>query len=372
MALPPAPLLPARALKSGLLVLALASLACAGAARDPAGVPGADAGDGPADAGATEPACTPACTAPNTTCEGQACVCAAGHHDGGDGSCVAAGTCASGFGLKPGESTCRALAEVCPPGACVTARGWSQGQCDYVVLPDGTACPGQSNDRCVTRFECRTSQCTGLAPTCGARRPLVLVHGINGSSADFAVMKQRLIADGWPESWIYLFDAQDPKWGCNVDNAEAIRLLVQKAREETCQPRVDLIAHSMGTLSTRDYLKNLGGADLVNTYVTLGGPHHGLASPCYAPGFLGVCVWREMCETGDFIKQLNSPPAIVGHGHWVSIYGTADTTIPNASSQLAGAENISMPGVEHSGARGLTEDAATYAEVLRVLRYSCW
>ena len=131
-------------------------------------------------------------------------------------------------------------------------------------------------------------------------------------------------------------------------------------------------ARCMGSLSSRYYVKNLGGQTKVNTYVTLGGPHHGLSSPCFAPGFLNVCVWKELCETGDFIRELNAPPSIVGHGPWVSIYGTADTTIPNASSQLAGAEMIAMPGVEHSGAKGLNEDAATYAEIKRVLGYACW
>lgn len=356
-----------------LAALLLASLAgCASPAEEALAPDSGDPDGGLSDAGPAAPACVPACTAPHTACEGAACVCAPGHHDGGDGSCVAAGSCAPGYGLRAGESRCLPVAEVCPPGKCVVAHTWSGGQCNYVVVPDGTACAGTSADQCTTRFECRNSQCTGVAPGCGARRPLVLVHGINGSSAEFTVMKQRLVADGWPASWIYLFDAKDPKWGCNVDNAAAIRSLVEKAVAETCQPRVDVVAHSMGTLGSRYFLKNLAGAGLVNTYVTLGGPHHGLSSPCYAPDFLGVCVWRELCESGDFIKQLNAPPVIVGQGRWVSIYGTADTTIPNASSQLTGAENISMPGVEHSGAKGLTEDAATYAEILRVLGYSCW
>ena len=63
---------------------------------------------------------------------------------------------------------------------------------------------------------------------------------------------------------------------------------------------------------------------------------------------------------------------IVGSGKWVSIYGTADKTIPNASSQVTGAEMIAMPGVGHYGPGGLNEDAATYAQVLRVLGYGCW
>jgi triacylglycerol lipase len=203
-------------------------------------------------------------------------------------------------------------------------------------------------------------------------RPVLLVHGVNGSSKDFATMIQRLIADGWPADWIFPFDAQDPSWGCNKDNAAALQALAEKARKATCQSRIDVIAHSMGSISSRYWIKNLGGQDVVNTYVTLGGMHHGLSSPCWAPGFLGVCVWKELCKSGDFIAQLNADPATPGKLHWVSMYGTADETVPNESSQLDGAENIPFEGVEHSGAKGLQEVEAVYLEVRRVLAYPCW
>ena len=56
-----------------------------------------------------------------------------------------------------------------------------------------------------------------------------------------------------------------------MDNAETIGQLVESVQAQTCQPRVDIVAHSMGTISSRYYIKNLGGLDEVNTYVTLGG-----------------------------------------------------------------------------------------------------
>ena len=204
---------------------------------------------------------------------------------------------------------------------------------------------------------------------CLERRPVVLVHGVNGSSDNYAAMIPRLVADGWPEDWIFAFDAKDPSWGCNVDNAADIASLVEHAMAATCTSRVDLVAHSMGTLSSRYFVKNLGGTEVVNTYVTLGGMHHGLSSSCWAPDFLGVCVWQEICKTGPFVAQLNAPPATPGELHWVSIYGTADESIPNDSSHLDGAENIVMDGVTHVG---LLEDEATYEEVKRVLGYPCW
>jgi len=120
------------------------------------------------------------------------------------------------------------------------------------------------------------------------RQPILLVHGINGSSADFAVMVERLVQGGWPRAWVRALDFPDARWGCNRDNADLVRDAVAALRRTTGAARVDLVAHSMGVLSTRYYLKNLGGTAEVSTYVRLGGMHHGQRSACLNP--LPVCV----------------------------------------------------------------------------------
>ena len=130
---------------------------------------------------------------------------------------------------------------------------------------------------------------------------------------------------------------------------------------------MDLVAHSMGTLSSRYYLKDLGGTARVRRYVTLGGMHHGLSSAC-SPDFpFKPCVWDEICARGEFVAALNADPATPGPTEWVSIYGTADSTIPNSSSILDGAENIAVEGVEHDGPGGLLETASTYVVLRDVL-----
>jgi triacylglycerol lipase len=199
--------------------------------------------------------------------------------------------------------------------------------------------------------------------------PVLLVHGINGSAADYDVMVGRLIEAGWDPASLHAYTFDDPSWGCNVDNAASVNAWVDTILAETDAPRVNLVAHSMGVLSTRYYLKHLGGTDEVNTYLTLGGMHHGLDSSC-SPDFpFKPCIWDEICSTGEYVADLNAAPATPGPVQWISIYGTGDTTVPNASSQLVGAEWIEIPEVEHSGATGLTEDAATFVEIERVLRY---
>ncbi|MBW1873148.1 MAG: hypothetical protein JRJ19_13850 [Deltaproteobacteria bacterium] len=201
-------------------------------------------------------------------------------------------------------------------------------------------------------------------------RPVILIHGVNGSAANFDTMVQRLINDGWPEEHIYAYTFEDPSWGCNVDNAATIAEWVQDILTASGQPRVDMVAHSMGTLSSRYYIKNLGGTEFVNVYVTIGGMNHGLTSPCWSP--IKPCIWEELCSSGEFIAQLNADPATPGELYWVSIYSTTDSTVAPESAQLEGAENIEFEGIDHDGENGLLEVEEVYLEVRRVLRYPNW
>ncbi len=179
--------------------------------------------------------------------------------------------------------------------------------------------------------------------------PILFVHGIKGSAADFDAMIARFVAAGWPAERLFARTFADPAWGCNVDNASAIAGWVAEIRATTGATAIDLVAHSMGTLSTRYYMKHLDGAAAVRAYVTLGGMHHGLQSAC-SPDFpFKPCVWNELCADGAFIADLNAAPATPGPARWVSIYGTGDTTVPNDSSLLTGADNVAVAGATHVG-----------------------
>ncbi len=285
------------------------------------------------------------------------------------------GACEYGFGIPEGGQECVPVDEVCVDApACFRAASWHDGRCAFEMEADGTACEageGDEVDACVERLQCRAGRCAEVRPACAEVRPIVFVHGINGRADEWDPVVARLEADGWPPELLFRFEAEDPSWTCNVDNAEAIGELIEEIRGDTCHPQVDLVAHSMGGVSSRYFMKNLGGDAVVSTFVTLGTMHHGLGSPCLAPEFLGVCVWQELCESGEFMRQLNEAPAVTQGAWWVSIYGTADPTVPNESSHLQGAENISLEGVEHVGPDGMFEREEVYAEVLRVLRYPC-
>ncbi len=203
-----------------------------------------------------------------------------------------------------------------------------------------------------------------------ARRPIVFVHGINGSLANFAVMIDSLAAHGWPKSSLVARTLPDPAWGCNADNAKTIASWVAELMKQTGASQVDLVVHSMGGLSSRHFMKHLGGAALVRTYVSFGSMHHGLGPSCFSP--LDICVWKELCQSGPFVADLDAPPATPGPARWVSIFSTDDGTVPVATSKLVAApgvvvENVQFAGIPHSGAGGLLESPLTLAELERAL-----
>lgn len=181
------------------------------------------------------------------------------------------------------------------------------------------------------------------------------MHGINGRAAESDPVVERLIADGWPPELLFRFEAEDPSWSCNVDNAAVLGALIERVRRDTCHAQVDLVAHGMG--------------EVVSTFVSLGTMHHGLDSPYLAPEFLGVCVWQELCSSGDFMTQPNEAPAVTEGVWWVSIFGAADPTVPNESWRIEGAENVSIEGVEHVGENSMFERQEVYDELVSVLRY---
>lgn len=190
-----------------------------------------------------------------------------------------------------------------------------------------------------------------------AHVPILFIHGINGSAADFDAMIARFTARGWPADYLAAHTFDDPAWGCNVDNAATIATWAAELQASTGASQIDVVAHSMGTLSSRYFEKNLGGTATTRTYVTLGGMHHGLDSSC-SPDFpFKPCVWTEICSTGEYVAQLNADPATPGPSRWISIYGSADTTVPNESSMLTGAENIVIDGADHMG---LLEEQPTF------------
>lgn len=185
--------------------------------------------------------------------------------------------------------------------------------------------------------------------------PVMLVHGWGSSPAVFDTMTVRLARNGRVVYAIAL-PGQD-----NIVNAEAIRDFLATNRLR----RVDIVAHSMGGLSSRWFVKYLRGSVSVAHYVSLGTPHHGLWATCPTPPDRG----GQMCPDGPFLRKLNSGDDTPGLTGYTSIFSADDRLVPASSSRLdGGACHIRDHGVSHGE---LLTDARVFRQVFYSLNGRC-
>jgi triacylglycerol lipase len=200
----------------------------------------------------------------------------------------------------------------------------------------------------------------GVPGTAAAHDPILFVHGWNSSSSTWNTMVSRFQADGWTASelnnWSYDWHQS------NATTASAIKTKVDGILAATGATKVDIISHSMGGLSSRYFIKNLGGGAEVDDWVSLGGPNHGTDTANFC--FDSSCV--EMRQNSTFLKSLNSgdeTPGTVNYGTW---WSPCDEVInPDSSVALTGAANTETACMSHSS---LHEDANVYAQVRDFVR----
>ena len=201
-----------------------------------------------------------------------------------------------------------------------------------------------------------TMLASGAHPVRGASLPpVLLVHGWGSSPAALRTMEARLVRDGRTVHAIAL-PGQD-----NVVNARAIRAFVAARHLR----RVDVVAHSMGGLSSRWWVKFLRGSISVEHYVSLGTPQYGLVPTCVLPLDEG----GQMCPGSAFLRRLNAGDDTQGATRYTSISSRTDGIVPAASSRLdGGACLVTDRGVTH---RELVTDGRVYRQVVQALNGRC-
>jgi pimeloyl-ACP methyl ester carboxylesterase len=173
------------------------------------------------------------------------------------------------------------------------------------------------------------------------RVPVVLVHGYFVNRGYFLPLVRRLEALGVGPVFVPSFrSALAP-----VESfAEELHAHVERIAAGTGQPRVVLVAHSMGGLIARAYIARRG-AGRIAALVTIASPHLGTALAALGVGANA----RQMEEGSDFLAALerseasaeSRPPA-------TCIYSPHDNMVaPQASSRLPWARNVALPGWGH-------------------------
>jgi triacylglycerol esterase/lipase EstA (alpha/beta hydrolase family) len=87
--------------------------------------------------------------------------------------------------------------------------------------------------------------------------PILFIHGIEGSGAQFESQKMRFMSNGYPEAWIDEVDYNSTRAvGDKSEVHHQIDDAIAALRLRTGKSRVDVVAHSLGTSVMYDYLTN--------------------------------------------------------------------------------------------------------------------
>jgi triacylglycerol lipase len=197
--------------------------------------------------------------------------------------------------------------------------------------------------------------CGGEPPAVRPHDPVIFVHGLHGSPAAWRTMVARFAADGWrpADLDVWRYDSRQP----NAATAARLAAEVARVRAATGAAKVDLVTHSMGALPSRWFLARLGGAGVVDHWVSLGGPNHGIAGASLCPE--ASC--REMQPGSRFLAALNGGDETPGAVRYATWRSPCDTIInPDASVPLRGARNVRTACLGHGA---LITAAGVYRQV---------
>lgn len=192
--------------------------------------------------------------------------------------------------------------------------------------------------------------CGGDGPTTPiqktARQPIVLVHGWQGSAAAWNPVLARLRADGWVDR--ELAAATYDSDASNIVIAAALRDRIDSVRAATGWDKVDLVTHSMGSLSARYYVKNLGGNANVDALVSIAGPNHGTETAAQCAQLLPCA---EMVPGSEFLTALNAGDETPGDVRYATWWSECDGVIVPAESAIlgGGALNTKTACLTHTG-----------------------
>lgn len=172
--------------------------------------------------------------------------------------------------------------------------------------------------------------------------PVLLIHGYLCNSGVWARFSRKLRQQGITH---YAVDLE-PVFGNIEDYVPAIAAAIARIRQETGQPQVTIIGHSMGGLVARAYLRQHGTTH-VRQVITLGSPHHGTRLSGLGYGANARQMAYQQPEEG-WLPQLARSEAATTRMLITSIYSRHDNIVmPSSTSLLEGADNLVVTGIGH-------------------------
>ncbi|MEV0742841.1 triacylglycerol lipase [Streptomyces sp. NPDC050549] len=187
--------------------------------------------------------------------------------------------------------------------------------------------------------------------------PIVFVHGLSGSASGWDDWVADFEADGYSSSELFAWSYDWTQ--SNVTTASQLATEVKSVLAQTGASKVDIVGHSMGTLSSRYYLKNLGGTSYVDHFVSVAGVNHGTSTASLCGWLYTSC--KEMQTGSSFLTALNSGDETPGSVSYAAYWSDCDEAInPDTSAELSGATNVDVGCISHTN---MNNDHGVYEQV---------
>lgn len=176
-----------------------------------------------------------------------------------------------------------------------------------------------------------------IGTTSVARRPAVLVHGYLAHAQMMRPLQRTLRDNGWEHTHLVSY----PSLGADIEH------IVQRIQDAVVplaaqHGPVDLIAHSLGAVSARIWMKMGPGAAHVARFVSLGGPHAGTGLHRLMPGHLHTVLDPE----GPWVRAIAHGPEPVPT---IIIRARYDhQVLPPKRAHVSGVPEVVLPNVGHN------------------------
>jgi triacylglycerol lipase len=166
--------------------------------------------------------------------------------------------------------------------------------------------------------------------------PVVLVHGIGHNSSAWINLADRLRAAGFSNIHVVGYGL-----GADVPSiATTIERVVSHALRMSGEPRVHVVAHSLGGVAVRYWHDEFDGESRADAIVSLGAPHGGTP-------------WARLILLSRRARDLASGSALLGarndYRRWTTIGGSLDVVVPASSSHLQTSQRFDFSGIGHAG-----------------------
>lgn len=176
-------------------------------------------------------------------------------------------------------------------------------------------------------------------PASSTRRGVLLIHGFVCNRGLWNPWMRRLRRSGTPYVAINL----EPVLGSIDGYVRSIEDAVARLESVTRQAPV-VVAHSMGGLAVRAWLRDHASDHRVHSVVTIGTPHAGTSMARFALS----ANTRQMREGNAWLRMLSASETRTRRQLFTCYFGHCDNIVfPAQNGTLADASNRHVPGVAH-------------------------